>query len=55
MTEEKKVEEQAVKPKKKIEKPLNPLAMKPGQKYGSATFAAEKTYKEQLKLEEEKK
>lgn len=54
MTEEKK-EEQVVKPKKKIEKPLNPLAMKPGQKYGSTQFAQEKAYKEQLKLEEDKK
>ena len=54
MTEEKKMEEQAVKPKKKIEKPLNPLAQKPGQKYGSASFEKEKAYKDQLKLDEKK-
>ncbi|MBP1765215.1 MAG: hypothetical protein H6Q65_2273 [Firmicutes bacterium] len=52
MAEEKK--EEVVKPKKKIEKPLNPLAMKPGQRYGSASFAKEPAYKDQLKLDEKK-
>ena len=33
-----KPEEVAQKPKKKIEKPLNPLAQKPGQNYGSTKF-----------------
>lgn len=27
------------KPKKVIQKPINPLAMKPGQNYGSTKFA----------------
>ncbi|MBU2702338.1 hypothetical protein Ga0466249_003465 [Sporomusaceae bacterium BoRhaA] len=52
MAEEKKVEEQVVKPKRKIEKPLNPLAQKPGQKYGSTKFEPEKPYKEQLKTDQ---
>jgi hypothetical protein len=42
-------------PKKKIEKPLNPLAQKPGQKYGSTKFEQEKTFKEVFKFEDEKK
>ncbi len=31
-------------PRKKIEKPLNPLAMKPGQKYDKPTFVPTKEY-----------
>lgn len=30
--------EQAPKPKKVVQKPLNPLAAKPGQNYGSTKF-----------------
>lgn len=33
-----------VKPKKKIEKPLNPLAAKPGQKYDKPSFVPTKEY-----------
>ena len=33
-----------VPPRKKIEKPLNPLAMKPGQKYDAPTFVPTKEY-----------
>ncbi len=33
-----------VKPKKKIEKPLNPLAAKPGQKYDKPSFTPTKEY-----------
>lgn len=31
-------------PRKKIEKPLNPLAMKPGQKYDKPSFVPTKEY-----------
>jgi len=31
--------------KKKIQKPLNPLAAKPGQNYGSTKFKPSKEYK----------
>ncbi len=34
----------AVPPRKKIEKPLNPLAAKPGQKYDAPTFVPTKEY-----------
>ena len=41
--------------KKKIEKPLNPLAGKPGQNYGSTKFTPSKEYKGgQITFEEEK-
>ena len=33
-----------VPPRKKIEKPLNPLAMKPGQKYDSTKYELTKEY-----------
>lgn len=33
-----------VPPRKKIEKPLNPLAAKPGQKYDQPTFTPTKEY-----------
>lgn len=33
-----------VPPRKKIEKPLNPLAAKPGQKYDSTKFQPTKEY-----------
>lgn len=34
---------------RKIQKPLNPLAMKPGQKYDSVKYAEEKAYQDILK------
>lgn len=34
----------AVPPRKKIEKPLNPLAAKPGQQYQSTKFVPTKEY-----------
>jgi hypothetical protein len=37
-------DETVVPPKKKIEKPLNPLAAKPGQKYDAPTFTPTKEY-----------
>jgi hypothetical protein len=46
MAEENKPE--APKPRKVIQKPLNPLAMKPGQMYGKVDFAPEKPYKDIL-------
>jgi len=43
------------KPKKVIEKPLNPLAQKPGQKYGSTKFTPSKEYNNgQITFEEDK-
>lgn len=42
MAEEKK----PVAPRKVIQKPLNPLAMKPGQNYETTKYAPEKPYKE---------
>ncbi len=45
MTEEKK----PVAPgPRKVQKPLNPLAAKPGQMYGKVDFAPEKAYKDIL-------
>jgi hypothetical protein len=44
MAEENKPE--APKPRKVIQKPLNPLAMKPGQNYETTKYAPEKPYKE---------
>lgn len=32
------------KPRKKVEKPANPLAQKPGQNYGATKFDKEKPY-----------
>lgn len=46
MAEEKKPE--APKPRKVVQKPLNPLAMKPGQMYGKVDYAPEKPYKDIL-------
>jgi len=44
------------KPKKVIQKPLNPLAQKPGQKYNSTEFKPSKEYNNgQITFEEEKK
>jgi hypothetical protein len=47
MAEEKKPEAPQP-PRKVVQKPLNPLAMKPGQMYGSVEFAKEKPYKDIL-------
>lgn len=33
---------------RKVQKPLNPLAMKPGQMYGKVEYAPEKLYKDIL-------
>lgn len=45
MTEEKKPVAPAP---RKVQKPLNPLAAKPGQMYGKVDFAPEKPYKDIL-------
>jgi hypothetical protein len=37
-------DEKIVPPRKKIEKPLNPLAAKPGQKYETTAFTPTKEY-----------
>jgi len=37
-------EETKVPPRKKIEKPLNPLAAKPGQKYDSTAYVPTKEF-----------
>ena len=39
-----KPEETAPKPKKVIQKPLNPLGAKPGQNYGTTEFQKEAPY-----------
>ncbi len=39
---------------RKVQKPLNPLAMKPGQKYDSVNYAQEKLYKDILEDLEDK-
>jgi len=42
--ENKKSEETVPQPRRKVEKPINPLAQKPGQNYGSTQYGKEKAY-----------
>jgi len=49
MSETKKPEEKVVPKPRKVEKPLNPLAQKPGQNYGTTKFEKEPPYNPDLR------